>query len=81
MKEEMWIIQGGEYGLRDVDTPMLWFSVSCEGHGAMLSFHQPKADQVIRDFGVTSVKHLNGKPVIVSVDGNVIEYVRPAKIG
>ena len=71
---QMAIIQGVGVGLRDVNNPVLWWTVhTSEGSAALHVFDWDTAYKIIKDYDVREVHELNGKPCWVEVDaGNML---------
>jgi len=74
--EELAIIKDVGFGLRDGETPILWFEADMKGSGALLAFWDEDALKFVKDNNVIDIKHLNGKPCIVSVDRGLVKFVR-----
>jgi hypothetical protein len=74
--EELAIIADPGYGLRDRNKPMLWFTVRMLCGEALQAFHQPRADEILTSGDVTDVKHLAGRPCVVSRTGDGVSFVR-----
>ncbi len=76
MQEELGIIEGAQCGMRDTESPVLWFSVkTLRGHALqVLSWEQ--AAELIKAAGVYSVENLNGQGVVVKSDGSTVTFDR-----
>jgi hypothetical protein len=71
------IISEVGFGLRDLNEPVLWWTVHTDEHWAALQvFHIDQAAQIIKDYGVRDVRDLDGKPVWVEKDAGLVKFAR-----
>ena len=82
MTEQLAIMKGVGYGMRDAPVPCLWFETYINDSAAALQCitDPEQIKQVLRDGNVYDVKDLEGKPCFVNVSSGMIEFVRLAKI-
>ena len=77
----MGIIKGAGYGCRDVGYPVLFFTVYVRECVASLQIMNGKqADDFISKYQVYDVHDLNGKPVWVNDDGQMMTDLEPCII-
>ncbi len=77
----MAIISEVGVGLRDVGTPVLWFTVRIIGGGAALNvFTWEEAAEIIEAYSLDEVHSLNGKPCRVEVGDGRMKYSGPEVI-
>ena len=70
------IMKNVGFGNRDVGEPCLFFDAQFdEGRFALIIINSEEALDIIKMSGVYDVKHLNGRPCWVSIDGNIVEFV------
>ena len=75
--EHMAIIQGVGVGLRDTNTPIMWWTIHTDSVGSALNiFDWLTAFDIIKAYGVREVHSLNGKPCWVEVEGNNMRFKR-----
>ena len=80
-EEKLAIMKNVGIGLRDTNTPMLWFNTFVsEGSTALQCLGWEDAFELIKAAGCTEVKHLEGKPCWVIDEGHTIRFLRIAKI-
>lgn len=82
MSEQMAIIKGAGFGMRDFrGEPGLWFTVHLGESGAALQcFFGDDIAKVIKDHNAHDLHDLNDKPCWVEADANKIKYLRAIKI-
>ena len=79
--KQMAIMKGVGFGLRDVGTPVLFFSTYLtEGEAALQVLFYDEYVNFIKKYGVYDVKELEGRPVWVDVDGCIIDVNSPCII-
>lgn len=74
--EQLAIISGPGFGLRDTSWPVLWFGVSMLGAGALQCFQGQEALDFVKANDITDIKHLDGKPCVVDVQRNTVRFKR-----
>ena len=81
-KQQLAIIRGVGYGLRDVGGPVLWFDVRLDEYsGSLQVFHQPRADEIIKEAGVKDVHDLDGKACWVQLQNTgLVKFVKVANL-
>ena len=81
-KQQLAIIRGVGYGLRDVGEPVLWFDVRLDEYsGSLQVFRQPRADEIIKEAGAKDVHDLDGKACWVQLQNNgLVKFVKVANL-
>lgn len=74
--EELGIISGAGFGMRDANEPMLWFDVRTLRGGSLQCFCGNDIFRIISESAVYDVHDLNRKPCVVTVDGGLMAFVR-----
>lgn len=80
MTEELAIIKGVGFGLRDAGYPVLSFETKQEGSGALQVLNLEQTGKLIQEAEVYDIKDLEGKACIVEKDGMMMKFKRMAKI-
>lgn len=80
MQEEMAIIEGVGFGMRDAGRPILWFGIRMLSGGSLQVLSVSEAVKMIEENDVRDIKDLNGKPCIVRVDGQIVKFVKLFKL-
>lgn len=75
-REEMAIIKGVAFGLRDTNHPTLSFGVSMNGAGSLQCFQGQDIHDFIVNNKVVNIKELEGRPCIVETDGSMVHFLR-----
>ena len=82
-REELAVISGGEFGVRDVGHCVLWFGVSMLSGGALIVLSVSDAVALLDKHQVRSIRDLDGMPCTVRTQGlgGTIKFVdlRPRK--
>ncbi len=76
---ELAIISDVHVGCRDVDFPMLWFTVTGINYSALQCLPWEEAGSLIRDNGVRDIKELNGRGCIVESAGGLMKFIELKK--
>lgn len=74
--EELAIIKGPGFGLRDTGRPCLWFLVDTLDGGSLQVFYGDQAYTIIKEANVYDVKDLEGKPCVVTSNNGIQTFVR-----
>lgn len=74
MTETLAMIEAVGVGARDVGRPILWFSVSGDGWGALQIFELADEQAVEIMSSVYDVRELNGRTCVVDKSGGLIEF-------
>ena len=78
--EQLAIIKNVGFGNKDVGHPVLFFnSMVAESTGALQIIDGKEALDFIESYGVYDVKDLEGKPVWIERNGNIIKITRAWK--
>ena len=81
LEKKMGIIKNAGYGLYDTTYPCLYFTVYIEENEASMQIMSGKqADEFIEAYGINDVSNLNGKPVWVYVNSDIMKNVEPCII-
>jgi hypothetical protein len=68
-------------GIRDMATPVLWFTTSLMDGGAALNvFSWQEAAEIIKAYSLYEVHSLNGKPCRVEVGEGTMRYSGPIQV-
>ena len=82
MSEQLAVIKGVKFGVNDRDLVALSFGAYIEEHAAALQvLGIEDAVNLIKAFGVSDVRYLDGKTVWVECGDSLIKYLRPAVLG
>jgi len=75
------IMRGVNFGLRDVGTPVLWFTVHVsEGSAALQVLADEEMKTLLKNAGCYSITELEGKACWVERDAGMIAFKGFAKI-
>lgn len=77
MNEELATIKDVGIGMRDCNSPVLWFTVEMLHGAALQVFQWEQAAQVIEEFGVYDARNLEGRACVVTVDKGHVIYKGP----
>ena len=80
--EQLAIIKGVGYGLRDIGRPCLWFTTYTEkNYGALHVFTiQKEIDKILTDSEVSDINELEGKSCWVIREDNKTNFLRMSQI-
>jgi len=79
MAEELGIIVDIHVGMRDVNEPVLWFSIRTLHGGSLQVMNWDSAEKFIREWNCKRIEDVNGKPCVVTREGTLLQYLRPHK--
>ena len=84
MSERLAIMKEVDIGMRDVNRPVLWFTVRMNDClAALIVLSWEEAGKLLEDAGVYSVKNLEGQACYVDAGegwGDTVRFLRVAKI-
>ena len=82
MTEQLAIIKDVSIGIKDAPyNPCLYFlTYIAEGLASAHYLTWDEAAIVLKDANISDIKYLNGKPCWVEAEGNMIKFLRIAKI-
>lgn len=76
MSEELAIVKGVDFGMRDVDAPCLWFSVEMLHGGSLQCFFGEDITRLLKEAWCYSIRDLEGRPCVVNCEGNLVKFVK-----
>lgn len=74
--EEIGIVKGVSFGMRDCNAPVLWFSVNTLHGGSLQVFNLEDAGRLVEEAGCYDIKQLEGSACVVENDRHVITFIR-----
>ena len=81
MNKEMAIINEVGIGIRDLEEPVLWFTVTLmSGVCALQVFDWQQAAEIIKAYSLYEVHSLKGKPCRVEKGDGKIKYIGPVLV-
>jgi len=76
-QEQLAIINNVGFGNRDVGHPVLFFTtMTTESSGALQVLVGEEAMDLIQAYGTWDIKEMEGKPIWVTCDGNIMKVAR-----
>ena len=74
--EELAIVKGVGFGMRDCNSPVLWFGVETLHGGSLQVFNMKDAERVIQAAGCYDVKNLEGRACVVETKNGMQTFAR-----
>lgn len=76
--EQMGVVKGVSFGMRDGGSPALWFVVETLGGGSLQSFNLEEAGRLIEEAQCYDIKQLEGRACVVDSNGagSLMKFIR-----
>lgn len=75
-REEMAVITGVGFGIRDTNRCILWFGVKMLHGGSLQVLSAEEAIALIEGSEIRDIKDLEGKPCVCEIEGNSVIFKR-----
>lgn len=76
MAQELAVIRGPRFGIRDTSRAMLWFNVLFLGGGSLLCFIGESALKFVQDNDISDISTLEGRSCIIDNQNNAVSFVK-----
>lgn len=74
MSEELAIVKGVGFGMRDCNAPVLWFGVETLNGGSLQVFNLDEAGKLIEGAACYDIKSLEGRACIVAKVNGMMRF-------